>query len=623
MSSSAFDAWGLRTVALAKQVPRDDPAPEFGADGRLTRRAQFTEMNPFCRRAVAHAVSFAQDTGGSSTVVTMGPPGAADVVREAMAWGADRGVHISDASLAGADCLVTARLLATAVRGLGETDLIMVGRNSVDGDTGVVGPMVAELLGLPFVGPALSLGPADTPQQDTGTRRVLQARLQRDGAVEEITVSLPAVIAVAERSCAPAKVPPEQWAPVSRVRRLDVSALGLDRQTATTSPTRVRGVRPASRSRQGQLIDSGHLQHDVAEAVGLLARRGVFVTSDASAEDSAPSVGVAGAGRRTRTLYVALGNDVGPGSRALLGEASAIAARANARVVAIAPPSSGRQELFGWGADALLTATSYDPRPLSAALASAGAASRPWAILAPATAWGREVLARLAVQWGAGLVSDVTSLRVTEPATGLRSHRLVGSKPCGGHYVANVDSVSAVQLLTVRTGCLSLRKPRPEGPLPTAGHLLTGTEAEVVRRELSSVDDYDCLDRAEFVIGVGRGIVPADYGELEELRGLLRAEVAATRAVTDASWLPHSRQVGVTARNISPRLYIAAGMSGSPLHMVGVGRAGTVLAINTDPEAQVFQHSDVGIVGDWRAVFPLLSKEVRRHLDLPVPVSEI
>jgi electron transfer flavoprotein alpha subunit len=130
-------------------------------------------------------------------------------------------------------------------------------------------------------------------------------------------------------------------------------------------------------------------------------------------------------------------------------------------------------------------------------------------------------------------------------------------------------------------------------------------------------DDYEALDRAETVIGLGRGVDPSAYPDFAELRTLLDAELAATRAVTDQAWLPQSRQVGITARAIAPHLYIATAISGSPYHMAGVGRAGTILAINADPQAEIFAHADIGIVGDWRLVVPLLTKEVARRLVRP------
>jgi electron transfer flavoprotein alpha subunit len=99
---------------------------------------------------------------------------------------------------------------------------------------------------------------------------------------------------------------------------------------------------------------------------------------------------------------------------------------------------------------------------------------------------------------------------------------------------------------------------------------------------------------------------PDEYRALEPLRRLLGAELGATRKVTDAGWLPRSRQIGITGRAIAPRLFVSIGASGKFNHMVGVRAAGTVLAINSDPDALVFDAADAGILGDWREVVPLL-----------------
>jgi electron transfer flavoprotein alpha subunit len=87
---------------------------------------------------------------------------------------------------------------------------------------------------------------------------------------------------------------------------------------------------------------------------------------------------------------------------------------------------------------------------------------------------------------------------------------------------------------------------------------------------------------------------------------LLGAELAATRKVTDQGWLPHGRQLGITGRSVAPRMYLAVGLSGNQNHLVGASRAGTVLAINTDPAAEIFGHCDVGLVADWQEVMPYL-----------------
>ena len=193
----------LLVTTLVKQVPKGDHSGRLDADGRLDRAGAVAEMNPWCRRAVAQAVRLAGETGGRSTAITMGPPAAVDVLREALAWGVDDALHLTDAALAGSDCLVTARALASTIALMDDPpDLILVGASSVDGSTGAVGAMLAELLGLPFTGPVLSLEP------EAGDTR-LRTTVQHDTGTESVVIDLPAVVAVAERSCPPCKVPLE------------------------------------------------------------------------------------------------------------------------------------------------------------------------------------------------------------------------------------------------------------------------------------------------------------------------------------------------------------------------------------------------------------------------------
>ena len=123
-------------------------------------------------------------------------------------------------------------------------------------------------------------------------------------------------------------------------------------------------------------------------------------------------------------------------------------------------------------------------------------------------------------------------------------------------------------------------------------------------------DDLDVLAEATAVIGIGRGVAPDEYDALEPLRTLLGAELGATRKVTDEGWLPRARQVGITGRSIAPRLFVSVGASGKFNHSVGLRAASTVLAINNDPGAPIFGVADVGIVGDWREVLPLLVEEL-------------
>jgi electron transfer flavoprotein alpha subunit len=114
-------------------------------------------------------------------------------------------------------------------------------------------------------------------------------------------------------------------------------------------------------------------------------------------------------------------------------------------------------------------------------------------------------------------------------------------------------------------------------------------------------------------------VPPEEYELLARLAAALGAELAATRKVADRGWQPRARQLGVTGRSIAPRLYVAVAMSGSFNHMVGVRAAEHILAINSDRAAPVFQQADIGIVGDWREVLPVLADEVTRVLGYGPP----
>ena len=191
---------------------------------------------------------------------------------------------------------------------------------------------------------------------------------------------------------------------------------------------------------------------------------------------------------------------------------------------------------------------------------------------------------------------------------------LVAAKPAfAGALVADITSRSTTQMVTVRPGVLSA-PPARRHDAPTAVRPV-GTRGRVRVLSERRDDDVETLARAEVVIGVGAGVSPRELEQLSPLAALLGAELAATRKVTDRGWAPRARQIGLTGRSIAPRLYVALGLSGKFNHMVGVRAAGTILAVNADPAAPVFSHCDLGIVGDWHEVVPLLHRALRHERD--------
>ncbi|MHB1774497.1 MAG: FAD-binding protein [Acidimicrobiales bacterium] len=624
----------LRIAALVKQVPVAEELV-LGPDGRLERDGMDLEMNAYCRRAVSKGVELAGATGGTCTVLTLGPPSADDVLREAVAWGADRGVHVCDPAFAGSDTLATARALAAALRRCGPFDLVLVGRNTIDGDTGQVGPELAELSGLAFA---------------AGVRRLersgeqLALHLEHDDGSEDVVVGLPVLLSVAERLCEPCKVPPEgrRAVPADRIERLSAADLGTGPWGLEGSPTRVGAVRTFRHTRDRRRLE-GPLEDQVAEALALLAGRGALGPVDRrpSAEDGVvPDVNRVPRDRPSTVAgaVVVVTEEGRPVVTAeLLAAAGTLGAATGRAVVVFSTPGDGTPgdgspgdggTAGGWAPvdRAVVVRGAEAPEDVAGALVSWARRERPWAVLAPSTDFGREVAGRAAAALGAGLVGDGVGLS-------LHGGELVAAKPAfSGALVADITWTSPVRMVTVRPGVLPLpagarpagehapagdRVPAGEGAWPGAPleteELTVAPRRRVARRGAARDDDLEVLARSEAVIGVGTGVEPDEYPRLSPLAALLGAELAATRKVTDKGWAPRSRQVGITGRSIAPRLYVAVGLSGKFNHMVGVRAAGTILAINADPAAPVFEHADVGIVADWHDALPLLEAALRRR----------
>lgn len=587
----------LRVAALVKQVPRLE-AMQLGPGGRLVRDGVDLEMSAYCRRAVAKAVELAAESRGTCVVISLGPPGAEDVVREGVAWALARdvtasGLHLCDSEFAGSDTLATARALAAAVRREGPFDLILLGRNSVDAETGQVGPQIAELLGLPFVAGLKQLRHRDGR---------LELLCERDDGWQWVHLSLPAVVSVAERLCEPAKVDAAGRAqvPTEIIRRLGAVELGPGPWGQAGSRTTVGEMRAFDVVRlRRRLI--GPIDAVVHEAAQFLVER-------SSLDDAHRSNGEVPArpdALNGSPLGVLIEPDRPRHARELLGAAARLANGTSGAVTAICmADSTPRRSLAAWGADEVVEVTgALVEEDVSRVLTSWAATNQPWAILAPSTLWGREVSGRAAARLNAGMTGDAIGV---EARFGL----LTAWKPAfGGRLVANISASSHLHIATVRPGVLPLLTPRPERDL-VVQRLVVKPSGRVQILSAGREDDPDALLSASRVIGVGQGVSPKEYSALQPLLEVLGAELAATRKVTDLGWLPRSRQIGITGHSIAPRLYIALGIHGKFNHTVGVRAADTVLAVNNDPVAPIFDSADVGIIGDWREVVPRLAHEL-------------
>jgi electron transfer flavoprotein alpha subunit len=598
----------VRIAALVKQIPTFEEMT-LGPDGRLVREGIELEMSAYCRRAVSKAVELATGRPGSTvTVVTLGPPSAHDVLREAIAWGLERGVeiegvHVCDPAFAGSDTLATAHALAAALRRAGPFELVLSGRNSVDADTGQVPPQVAELLDLPFATGVKTLALDGD---------VLTLGCEHDDQWVDCEIELPALLSCAERLCEPSKVPPEGRAavPAERIRVVRAADLGPGPWGAGASPTTVGATRVLAVDRQRHVRADAPLAEQVRDAVRILHERGALDGHGVADDGAVPAVDATGGAGPV--VAVVAEPDRDRLLHELLGAAATLAAALGGSTVAVTTHSEPDARALGAaGADRVVRIDgARAEEDVAAGVAAWAGVVQPWAILAGSTAFGREVAGRVAARLGAGLTGDAVALEAD-------GGRLVAWKPAfGGQLVAAIQASSAIQMATVRAGVLPHLAPRalPGGTPPVEVRHVEPRDRVLIRHRRRE-DDIDILAEAEVVVGVGRGVDPVDYPALTPLTSLLGAEIGCTRKVTDNGWMPHARQIGITGRSIAPRLYVMIGASGKFNHTVGVRAAGTVLAIDRDPGAQAWQHADVGIVGDWKEALPLLVAELRAALE--------
>ncbi len=644
----------MKILVCIKQVPHTEELKFDLASRRLVREGVENEINPFDRRAITAAVQWTQQHGGSVVAITMGPPQAYRALVEALAMGCDRAVHLLGSEFAGADSLATSRALAAACRKL-EFDLIVCGKYSTDAETAQVPPMLAELLDLPQV-------TGVTAVEFAPDLRMLTAQREVDDGFDTVRCPLPALLSVGERLVKPLKVGPEELEP-ARLKPVevwgaaDLPAHGRNagQYGAAGSPTTVGEIYSIEPERRHIVRNaSDGLRQVVQATLQDLAERGAF---DAEGEElllapppemesaahhvtprslahlltrhpAGPHLAAHGEPEdektrlaRQRAIWVVAelaGDKVRPVTLEMLWRAHELARLLGGEAVGVLIGYNVRKYapiLAAYGAARVYVADSaaldpYNAETYTAVLAEGIRLHDPMAVLMPSTADGRDLAPRLAAHLGAGLTGDCIGLELDEQL------RLVQLKPAfGGLVVAPILSRTRPVLATIRPGVL--RRPVPDFGRPAAMEYLPVDAAVGAARTLVVASERNAdaglrLDSAGIILGVGMGVGgPEHLPEVQALADALGATVGATRKVVDSGWLPRQVQIGLTGRSVSPRLYVALGTSGKANHMVGVRRAGLILAINNDPQAEIFKHSDYGIVGDVLEVAKVLAEEAR------------
>jgi len=590
----------LKIAVCIKQIPLVEEA-NFDAATRTIKRDGPNVISAFDLRAISLAVELKNRHGAETIVVTMGPPQARDALVDALAMGMDRAVHLEDRAFAGADTLATARALALWLA-RGNFDLILLGKYSLDAETGQVGPEIAQLIGA---------------AQITGARkleidgRTIRAERESDEGFEEIEAAMPAVITCAERIAPPVKLKPgaSEQAKTRPIQSVRAAELGADPQEfgLAGSPTWVGDVRAvATPKTECKFIDSTDAERAAAEVISALGTIGAL-NPRAHVRRSIGSARRASS--RSRDLWIVCETDLEGrltrGTLEMLSRGDELASRLGGALVAVGFGGAIARHagcLASFGADQVLLVehpalASYTPEATAEAVAKLVLTHAPWGILIGATERGRDWGPRLAARLSLGLTGDAIDIELDS------ERRMVALKPAfGGNIVASIYSKTFPQMATVRPGVLELAAPSQarDAEIRIARPELSAPKSRLIKAHSILDATIAPLEGAEVVVGIGMGVGgPDGVTKAAVFARVLGAAICATRRVTDNGWVPRQLQVGLTGKSIDPRLYIAIGVRGASNHTCGLKRADTIVAINNDADAPIFERANIGLVADW------------------------
>lgn len=436
------------------------------------------ELNPFDESALECALQLSDDV----TVISMGPKSCAEVLKPLTRLGA-KVVLISDSVFAGSDTLATSYILSTAIKQM-EYDLILCGRQSVDGDTAQVGPMLSQKLSIPVITNAMKVSCKDNT-------------VFADTRAGEENAQLPALLTV-ERGYVLRF--PSIFSKVGEVKLIDNEKIGCDVSKCglSGSPTRVlKTFENESGKRKCKFISK-------SELIPLIEK---LMKQERCNEKKSTD------GAKLKSVW-AVGEEV-------LDKAKEIA-------------------------DEVIFIEKTTPEEI----AQKAMTEKPDVILWNADLWGRKNAPIVAAMLDTGLCADCTMLEAD-------GDNLIMYRPAqGGNITAKIKCLTKPQMATVRTKSKS----------------------------------------SDIIVSGGKGIAD-NIEKLEELARKLNAEIGASRGLVDMNKASYDKQIGLTGKTVSPKIYIAVGISGAIHHTCAIEGSGTVIAINPDKDARIFEYSDYGIVG--------------------------
>ncbi|MFN8189963.1 MAG: electron transfer flavoprotein subunit alpha/FixB family protein [Nocardioidaceae bacterium] len=244
--------------------------------------------------------------------------------------------------------------------------------------------------------------------------------------------------------------------------------------------------------------------------------------------------------------------------------------------------------------------------PKAEALAQIAGTASPGAVLITSSVEGKEIAARLAIKLGSGLVTDAVDVQAGDGGP------VATQSVFSGSYTLTGTVTHGTPIITVKPNAAAPEEAAGAGAVENVAVTISeaAKTAQIIAAQPKQASGRPELTEAAVVVSGGRG-TGGDFGPVDAMADALGGAVGASRAAVDSGWVAHSLQVGQTGKTVSPQLYVAAGISGAIQHRAGMQTSKTIIAVNKDEEAPIFELVDLGIVGDLHAVLPAATQEIQ------------
>lgn len=591
----------MNILVCVKAVPMDTEI-RLSENRNLDRESAGLNLNISDSSAVEAALRL-KGSDGRICALSMGTRSAEYVLADLFTRGVDEAFLLSDRKLSGSDTFATAKALSKAVTYLEEKmdicfDLILCGRRAMDGETAQIPGELAARLGRTCISSV-----RDISLLEEGKISCIRMLDDRE---KTVLAGMPCVVSVAEYSYR-LRLPGimgKRAARLKQVQYINTGDLGLSEEECglSGSLTKVISNHEIQHGlRKGPRVTD--VQKGIRESAALILES-LKGTSGSVGKETVPQYKKDCAEDKGEILVLCPEN----GDWGLLSRAAAMARETEEsfHVRAVVFSSEDEKKAFLYGADLadriILSESFCDDNLLAEKLAEMVKCR--WnsrVILAPALATMRNIMPMMAVHLKAGLTADCTEISLQNDG------KLIQVRPAfGNHIMAEIATLSEIQMATVRKGIYPEQKyavgPDRQAAVWDLRQACLNDRVELV---CESAEETNGLYEAELIFSGGTGIGnKEDFREFSALADKAGAMTAASRAAVDKGLIPYSHQVGQTGIAVRPKVYVAVGISGAVQHLAGMLGSKTVVAINTDPKAQIMNYADYGIIGDWKEILP-------------------